>query len=251
MQRFKGVFFSVMNFALIAAVLVFIILGLNRIGIFVLPDMFPDEIRQNVLPDDDGEIYDSLLIKKSSENVRVEADLTPQGVKNILDNVVLSDNYYQKLTTTLYAENKKNIKINATVRRTDGFTTVSLYNSKDVLYKEISQLEDGIKIKEFSDAEEKSAFFSEGSISLEEESGVVMTHKYFYVDTNELSEGDYSVAYTDYGTIMQIVFDDSNDEVVKTKKYWLSLDYGVVVRAEAYENDSLVYKTETSVLTSE
>lgn len=253
MKKVKEALFSALNFLVIAALIAVITLGLNRIGIFEFPDFIGEILNgrknvQTVLPGDDGKIYESLSNGINTDTVNVVSELNQENVRRLLENVSVQPSYYQELEVSLYDENGKSITRKAVVRRTDGFTDVTLYDVNNRLIKLIEQQIDGVKITVPEGNSERSAFFSEGSISIEQESGVVMTHKLFLDSEFVGKEPSYSVAYSSYGTVMQIVFETHDAKLPQTQKYWLSLDYGIVVRAETYENDSLVYLLETSVL---
>lgn len=257
MDKLKNMLFGALNFLVVVLLLCGIVFGLNKIGVFSFSDFFRElfglpERQVNVLPHDDGKIYQSLSDGKSGEDVTVKVSLTPENVKSLLESVTLADDYYQEAQYTVFAENSQSIRRKAVIRRTDALTSISLYDEAGTLFKRIEQLEKGVRVTNISsDGNETWSEFPDGSISAEQESGVIMTHADF-LDGNlssQFDESSYSVAYSSYGTVMLITFEKSDEKYKRTQKYWLSLDYGVVVRAECYENDSLVYLLETLSLT--
>lgn len=257
MEKLKNILFGVLNFLVVVLLLCAIVFGLNKIGVFSFSDFFRElfglpERRVNVLPYDDGKIYQSLSDGTSGGDVTVKVSLSPENVKALLENVTLADDYYQETQYTVFAGNSQSIKRKAVIRRTESLTGISLYDESGALFKRIEQLPKGVRVTNISaDGNETSSEFPYGTITAEQESGVIMTHTDF-LDGNlssQFDESSYSVAYSSYGTVMQITFEKSDERYIRTQKYWLSLDYGIVVRAECYENDSLVYLLETLSLT--
>lgn len=253
MNKFRNALFSALNILVIVVLLLGIMIGLRSIGIFRFPNfvenfLSKESAKENVLPNDDGKIYDALKKGQSDGNVTVTAELNPQNVRKMLEGVKPKDSYYQEVNTTLY-DNSNSVTTKAVVRKSAGKYSVKLYNSEGTLKKEIDELESATQIKVYSSANRfDTVEVPTGSFDMSGESGVVITHENFLNSENELEAADYSMAQSPFGTIMQITFNTSLENYTQTEVYWLSLDYGIVTRCECYEGENLVYKLETIAL---
>jgi len=256
MNKLHDLLLSALNVIIIIAVLAGIMLGLNKIGIFQFPDFVESMFGINgdqttILPSDDGKIYKSLSSGKSDKTFTVTADLSPENVRQLLENVSPSLNYYQEVNVTVYSGDSSSTS-KATVQKTDGSYSVSLYDSEGTLRKEIKMHDDTTDVTlHRANGQSSTISLPSADFDISDESGVVVTHERFLETQTELTDSDYSVSASQFGTIMQITFKTDRETYSQTEIYWLSLDYGIVTRAECYEGDKLVYLLETLALSDE
>ena len=241
--------FSVLNIVFILVIVSGIIIGLDKIGIFSLSDWFSQNNKiHTVLPHDEGEIYKSLSQKKSSDKITVVPDLTLDNVYSLLDDVEPDDNYYHEVTTTLYGQNNTKKISSAYVTKTDGKYDVIIYNQNSEIVKRIRQTNDTVSISNFDENGKEIITVAKGAdFDIQSQSGVVITHKAFY-ETPDNTVSTYALAQTDYGSFLEITFTSTLENYSQIQKYWLSLDFGVVTRAECYEDNALIYLMETVVI---
>ncbi len=241
--------FSVLNIVFILVIVTGIIIGLDKIGILSVTDWFSGENKiHTVLPNDEGEIYKSLSQKKSSGNITVVPDLSEENVYALLADVEPSDNYYHEVTVTLFGLNNTKKTNRAFITKTDGKYDVIIYNQNSQMQKRIREIDDMISISNFNEAQnEYITIVEKGSFDIQSQTGVVITHNAFY-ETPENVLTQYSLAQSDLGSVLEITFTSTLENYSQIQKYWLSLDFGVVTRAECYEDNALVYLMETSVL---
>ncbi len=240
----------------IIAVVFGIIAGLEYIGIFNFQNLFSLNYSDNnnnihVLPYDDGNIYLALSDGKSKDTVSVETNLSREHVEEMLSKVTSDENYYQELNVTIYDDDRKALTTKATVLREDGQFDVSLYTSNGLRYKRIVQDNDFVQISVYDDSgSESTKTLPKGGFDIQEDTGIIITHDRFFSENSSFAQGDeaFSVAYSDFGTVLMFEFFTSLDDYQQTERYWLSLDYGVVIRAECYEGDKIVYLLETIAL---
>lgn len=241
--------FSVLNIVFILVIVSGIIIGLDKIGILSLTEWFSGQNKiHTVLPHDEGEIYESLSQKKSSDSITVVPDLSWDNVYALLSDVEASDNYYHEAITTLYGQNNTKKILSASVTRTDGKYEVIVYNQNSEIVKRIRETQDLVSISNFDEnGKEDITAVERANFDIQSQSGVVITHDAFY-QTPDNTLSSYSLAQTELGSVLEITFTSTLENYTQLQKYWLSLDYGIVTRAECYEDNVLVYLMETTSL---
>jgi len=256
MKKVPDKLIHVFEVLVILAVVFGIIAGLEYIGIFNFSSLFSlnysdgsDNV--HILPYDNGSIYSALSEGKSTDTVSVESELSREHVEKMLLQVTSDENYYQELNVTVYDDDGKTLTTKATVSREDGEFDVSLYASNGLRYKRIVQEDDFVQISIYDDkGKETRTTLPKGGFDIQEDTGIIMTHDRFFSENSLFAEGEeaFSVAYSDFGTVLMFEFYTKLDEYQQTERYWLSLDYGVVIRAECYEGDNIVFLLETIAL---
>ncbi len=256
MKKFPDKIVHVFEVLAVIAVVLGIIAGLEYIGILNFSGIFPWNVSDesdsvHVLPYDDGSIYNALSEGKSSDTVSVVSELSRERVEEMLREVTTSETYYQELNVTVYDGDGKSLATKATVSRQEENYDVSLYSSGGVRYKRITEDGDSVQIYVYdSKGKESKTTLSKGGFDIQSDTGIIMTHDRFFSENSSFgeNESEFSVAYSDFGTVLMFEFRTMLDNYSQTERYWLSLDYGVVIRAECYEEDTLVYLLETIAL---
>lgn len=198
-----------------------------------------DSGSHTVLPGDGNSFYDSLH-DTPSESVRLFPDITHERVKELLSAVVPPERYCWYYTTTL-CSSAKNLTRNGILIYGGGDCKIEVYNEGSILYKTVS-LRGGSLFTEQNGVEtelpsDKNSVFTEA--------GVVSLSS-FLEDSGE--DFSYTLAESDYGTLLFASFAVEKGSYRQTQEYYISLDYGIVVRADCYENDTLIYHLETNAL---
>ena len=241
------------NIAITAVVLVVIILGLNRMGLYNLPSWIedvvnPDNYQDNAAGVDDSMVYESVGYD-INENTNVEkTSLTYENARQMLENIEALRNYYHELNINLMS-NGKTVFSKVVINKMDEVYSADIYNKSGRLIKSIQSENDSITVKEYTNERVTGEFsYPAGNFTVGELSGVILDHENFLSGDYALEEGDFSVIYGDFGAELEIVFDTVMDDYSQHEIYRVNVDYGVVTNAQCYENDELVYEMNTVVL---
>ncbi len=253
MKKFPDKVVHVIEILIVLAVVFGIVAGLDFIGIFNFSGLFgwnPSDGSDSVhvLPYDDGSIYNALSEGKSSDTVSVVSDLSRESLEDMLLEVSTAEAYYQELDVTVYDGDGKSLTTKATVSLEDGNYDVSLYSSSGARYKRVTENGDSVQISAYDNkGKESKTTLSKGGFDIQADTGIIMTHDRFFSENTSFgeNESEFSVAYSNFGSVLMFEFYTTLDDYSQTERYWLSLDYGVVIRAECYEEDNLVYLLET------
>ena len=105
---------------------------------------------------------------------------------------------------------------------------------------------------EYNDGKENKTTLKKGGFDIQSDTGIIMMHDRFFSDNASYADDEfYSVAYSDFGSVLYFEFFTNIENISQKECYWLSLDYGVVIKAECYESDKLVYSLETTTINSD
>lgn len=192
-----------------------------------------------VLPGDGDTLYDSLH-DSPADSVRIFPDITHDRVKELIRAVIPPERYCWYYTSVLYSTDgslsRKGILI-----YDNGDYKNELYDGEDTLIKTVS-LRDGELFVAQNGIE---TALSADSTTFFAESGISETASFLSEEGEEFS---YTLAESDYGTLLYADFTVEKGAYRQRQEYYISLDYGMVVRADCYENDSLIYHLETNAL---
>ena len=189
-----------------------------------------------VLPGDGNILYDSLH-DTPTESVRVFPDITHARVKELLSSVVPPERYCWYYTSVLYSS-VKSLSRTGILIFDSGDYKAEVYDDNNRLYKSVS-LRDGALYTEQNGAEKE---LPAGKSSVFSEAGIPELSS-FLSDSGE--DFSYTLSESDYGTLLYAVFSVEKGSYSQKQEYYISLDYGLVVRVDCYENDSLIYHLET------
>ncbi len=256
MRKYNEIIFSVLNILLIFLVIIGIVIGLYFLGIFKLPDFVKRLIDPNFQTPADSynnnkEIYESIADNNENKIQVVFPQITKDNLKELLQSITPIDNYYQEASTKTFY-NGTAIEKKVTIRCQNSLYQASVFDSNGTQQKEIQQYNDYVDISYF-DLQGKQGdivTLQNGNFNISDECGVVVNHEMFLESLTEISDSSYSFEYESFGTVVKLSFDTTFENYTQKQIYWLSLDYGIVVKAQSYENDVLVYQTETIVLNS-
>lgn len=256
MEKIRHFIVHFLEVLVILILILGIIFGLESIGIFSFSELLPwvnpenkDENSDYLRYDND--IYEALSENNSTDTVSVVSDLSREHVIKILDEITVADNYYQEYNISLLDDNGHSFDSKATISRKDMMYDVSLYTSAGNVYKRIRESADTVEIFNFDNGTENKTTLKKGSFDIQSDSGIIMTHDRFFSDYASYADDEfYSVAYSDFGSVLYFEFLTELEGYSQKECYWLSLDFGVIIKAECYENDNLVYSLETITINS-
>lgn len=194
-----------------------------------------------VLPGDENSIYNTLH-GKVSDSVYVYPSLEHDNVKNMLSSVVPPENFSWYFTSELCSTSDKLSK-HGILFYSSGEYRIELYDSNDKLLQVV--LTENGKIYCELDGKRSELSVADGENDVFVEAGMVSLNT-FLNDT--VDEFDYTLVESDYGTLLYAAFSSTKESYSQLQEYYISLDYGVVVRADCYENDMLIYHLETNAI---
>lgn len=198
-----------------------------------------NDISHTVLPGDGDVIYESLH-DAPRESVCLFPDVTHETVKELIANVDSPSSYCWYYTSTLYSS-RKDMSRHGILIRNDGKYKIEQYDANNRLVRTVT-LENGSLTV---DADGSRSEFSPEQTSLFAEAGVPDANTFL---TSSGEEFNYTLVESDYGTLLYAEFVSAKDGYEQTETYYISLDYGIVVRADCYENGTLIYSLETNAL---
>ena len=251
-EKIKNALFSSLNVLLVAAILIFILFGLAKIGLIDLPAFFAPLFGKD--PNASSDLTDNGFsdILKRTENdsfTVLKAGLTPESVRTVLSALTPKETYAHDLEYTVYSGGV------GSSRR------VALFMDKDVslayyvspgagAYKQILAYGGTTKISVLRNRAVHTDTYPTGDLDFAGEIGVILTQEDFLKTTGE--DGyTYSLLSGDEGTLMLITFTSQNGSYTQTQTYKLNLDYGIVTEAQCYENGRLIYTLSTNRLAAQ
>lgn len=251
-NKLKSVLFVIFNIFLIVALVLGLYYGLYKLRLIALPEflqwLIADDSQKEitVIPGDDGVIYDSIM-NEGNEFVEVKTGLTIDNVRLLIENIKNDVNYYWEGDLTLFS-NGESLKTKSIIRYYNGLYRVEVYDKNGFLQKIAAENNTVLTEKVYNsyDGIYKTKNYPTKSMSLYAEAGVPDINKFLEADnTRNVS---YSLIESDFGTLICLEFDYSIESYTQREIYFVSLDYGICVRAETYENGELVYLCESKTL---
>jgi|GEM_PF-3224042 len=247
-EKFLNGIYIAINVLIIAAVIFVVLFGLWKLKLITPPEMLTkflqleDGGKQTVLPGDKGKIYDSLKSRKKVKGIEVYPNITHDNLKAMIENIKPENNYYWETMTTVFSK-KESIKSKNIIRFYKGSYRIELYDSKNKLTKLIADNKTSTVVE---NAEGASQTFPSGTLSLASQAGVAEMSKFLTLPQD--ASYHFTLVESDFGDLLNLTFDYSYETYTQKEIYWISLDYGLVVRAETYENGELAYLLETEKL---
>lgn len=252
MKKNSDFFGLLLNVLLATIVIVFIVFGLNKIGLYELPS-FIRKIIPSVQVEEDGDdedekIYDFGGFDEENKGEVEKTELDYENARKMLESMKGTRDYSHRLSVTVYSESGSLTK-RINVERKNGLYSAEISSSEGMSLKSISEHDEKITVREYA---ENGSFteldYPKGGFTVSELCGVVLTPDTFLEGDYSLAEGDFSLLEGDFGIELEIAFVSSLDGYELKEVYRINPDYGIVTRAESYEGDSLVYLMQTELL---
>ena len=251
-MKFKKYFGYAMNVTVIAFILLFIVLGLNYIGLNNLPAPIEkllgtyDEANNNT-PRDDNAVYGAITGGEEKINTVSTAYISYENARKLLEKISVSRDFVQEISVeNVFGEKIQSKRI--VLEYDDGKYLAEVYDDNGMPEKTIKELENQVEVTYYHNFKEDTAKFDKGDFTVAEECGVILNSDVFLESGYELSEGEFLVENSEFGAVLKIEFTNEVDGYVSREIFRLSSDYGVVVSAQSYEGDNLVYSMKTEVL---
>lgn len=192
-----------------------------------------------ILSGDGDSVYGSLR-DNADESAYVYPTVPHDKVKEMLRAIVPPARYSWYYTTELYSS-VDSLSRHGILSYVDGDIRIELYDENDTLLKTVLT-EDGVL---YSERDEKRTELASDDGNVFIEAGMVSPDT-FLEDTGD--DFTYSLRESDYGTVLFASFSTQKETYSQRQEYTVSLDYGVVLRADCYENEKRIYHLETTAL---
>ena len=253
MNNHRDLLGIIINVLFASAILVTIVLSLNRMGLYKLPQgienlLFPSDKEQISENADDSKIYETAHYEDDKSFKTEKTSLSYENARKMLEAVENTRDFHHELSVK-YAQNDNAEKI--VVDCKNGLRTVYLYD-RNRMSKSIHEAEDTITVQEYENSVVVNEFsYPSGNFTAGELAGVITDHNSFLDGEYELEEGEFSVIQGDFGIELEIAFTEKMDGYEQREIYRINTDYGVVTSAVCYEADVLVYEMRTNYLGSQ
>lgn len=246
-----------------AAVLVFafFIVLMARAGLIELPSFLsgflvqPGEETTEVIPGDDGKIYEALAERKKTEGVAVTRDINAADAAVFFSSLQFSDEYSIFNRVTLYAD-EKSLTVRNKIWRQGALYRIETYDMNDILQKIVLCDGENVYVTAVSGGEKtKRVFPAGGEFTLEQQAGIPSAE-----DIRALLTGDaagtadienisVSLVRTAENSVYHVEYDYIS--LLLHEQLYISLENGFVVRAETRETSGkLTYSLETDFMHS-
>ncbi len=201
-----------------------------------------DSTGKTVLPGDDGKIYASLH-SEDSDTVSVYPEISKEDVTALLTaakNQQSSYVWYYK--SSLFSRDTSSSEYGI-FRYSDNTYIVDIFGSDNSLLRTVTDNGTVILVQRYeAGIRDTQKSFSSNNTTIFDEIGVPEIDSF-------LNSGDidfsYSLVDSNYGKLLYAQFTSTSGDYVQSQEYYISLDYGIVVRADCFENNSLIYSLET------
>lgn len=202
-------------------------------------DNRPSSESHTVLPGDGDSLYDSLH-DSPVESVRLFPDVTHDRVKELIAAVTPPERYCWYYASELYSTagslSRKGFMI-----YDNGDCKIEIYDSHDAVIKTVSRRDGNL----YTEQNGTETALSADSTTVFSEAGISDVSDFI---SDSGADFTYTLLESDYGTLLYADFTVEKDTYSQRQEYYISLDYGVVVRADCYENGTRIYHLETTAL---
>ncbi len=243
----------VINIFIAALLLAFIILGLNKMGLYELPEavekiISPSSTHEDDRDVDEQKVYHSIGFDNDGNEVVEKTSISHENARKMLEKVENTKSYRHELSVKIGDGASSAVK-RVVLEKSGTGLSAAVYSENGVLLENIVEEGDNITVERIiSGAHSEKITHPKGSFSVSELCGVVTSHENFLEGDYVLEEGDFSVIQGDFGIELEIVFDTVMDNYKQKEVYRINLDYGIVTSAKCYENDVVVYDMQTLLL---
>jgi hypothetical protein len=252
MKNKNEIFGLAANILAVLLLLAFVVVGLNKIGLYSLPESVErligiDKDSDALIDDDDEQVYSLIGNENKPSSVSV-AELDYTNARIILENLKPSQTYIQNVVVTHHFGNSGKIQ-NLSVIRNKGLYEIVISDSKNVPLKTIKETSHHVVINSGENEEEKGVVLPKGDFDMSSECGFVVNVDEFLKFSDSLNQADFSKFSDDNGSFLVVSFESELENILYSQQYTVSLDYGIVTKAVCYENEELVYEMITTSLT--
>jgi hypothetical protein len=197
------------------------------------------------LPGNDEKIYSS-LDNEAFSDVHSYPEISHQTVKSLLSSLSTPEIYYWYYNSTIISSSKERT-VNGIMKFNNGSYMIENFagSSDGTLLKTIIEENGVVTVQTYSNARTSTAEFDSSSTNAFIEAGVPDITTFL---SDEGENFNYSLHDSEYGKILYAEFVSEKNSYSQEQRYYISLDFGIVIKAECYENGRLVYDLSTITL---
>lgn len=243
----------IINIILALLILAFIVIGLNKIGIYRLPDSVEKFLGLNrgsetdaAVDSDTSSKYEQLSFDFA--HIHTETGiLTYENARKLVESIDYNVNYSQSISVCNYIGDKTYTE-RVSLECIDGLYSASLNNVDGVLIRQIQEDHNSVNITTFDNGNATVVSLPKGSFDISDECGFVITAKDFINSDYNLEEADFSLFECEYGAAVSVRFINIIDSLSVEEEYVISLDYGVILSVKSSIDGNVVYSMSTETL---
>ena len=166
-------------------------------------------------------------------------DISSDQVKVLLENVNVPESYAWYFRSTLHSA-RSSVSENGIMLFSDDSYKLELFDENSNLKKTVVQEGGNVSVA----IGDNNAEFASSADAFEE-AGVPSLSDFM---SSELNDFNFSLVESNIGSLLYAEFVSTKGKYSQSEQYYISLDYGIVVRADCYENGTKIYSLETTAL---
>ncbi len=194
------------------------------------------------------EIFEHISTELKSDTTRIYPSLDSASLKNILDNLDTYDNFFWQSTSTTYFGNKEMTK-HCKSRISGNRYNIEILDINGRLIKKCLCNGHNVQISDTDSYFESAKDYKQGIIDFYSDASVISIDYFKKLDMDNIPYEIYRITDSDYN-LLSVSFEYQRNGVTVKNNFLVSLDFGVVLFADSYENDVLVYKLITDSIYS-
>lgn len=186
-----------------------------------------------VLPETEGAQSESGVIRDEGRSAIRRVEVTPETVQRVIERLARPDNYSRTLTIERYWSGGSGLT-SATVFAADGWTRVDV-------------AEDGGETRHVITGNGRSwiwygsderVFTGAAALSADEEQSIPTYEEILLLDTERIADADYRT----FEELNCVYVETAPDASGYTGRYWVSVDSGLLIAAERYAGNTMIYR---------
>lgn len=237
---------------IVVAVLIFAVFevilynnGLIEIPRFITKLLHLDNEITEIIPGDDGEIYEALKNNKSTDKVYLSRFITPEDIIEFFKNSSHA-NEYTLYNTVTYKSEEKTLFYKNKIWRQDNNYRIEQYDETGSLSKLIICDGSEISITSYGTENIKRTriYNVNENFTLESEAGIPsLSSIKTLLESSDITEPDIALLRTSDNSFYSVSFGYS--DLTQREEYFISLETSIIMRVEIYENGHSVYSVAT------
>ncbi len=197
------------------------------------------------LPGNNDKIYSSLN-RENPEDNHVYPNISHENVKELLRALDTPRVYYWYYNSTIVSSAKERTT-SGIMRYNNGNYMIENYSgdTSGNLEKTIIEENAIVTVQTYNNSQTSISEFNSESTNAFIEAGVPDISAFI---SNDGENFKYTLHDSEYGKLLYAEFTSDKDSYTQEQRYYISLDFGIVIKAECYENGSLIYALNTLTL---
>lgn len=248
-KRFSNIRSLLLQMAVVILLFLVALYGLWRVGLVSLPGFLENLLKtesteQQPYVNESYTLFEYVRDKAEPETENLYPSLTPENLSLLLNELTPYETYFWSCETTVYgAEYQRSTEINARISGSKYHVETSdAANNTRKVY-----ISDGEKtsVTAYRGQQPESTVYARGLQDFYSDAGLVSVASFADADFPNGNCDIRSIENNGY-RLVSIVYEQDRNGVTVRNQYMLSLDYGIVLFAECFENGKPVYTMKTT-----